>query len=169
MKRYGLFGIAALVLSPAAAPAWGTQDQPKTPAEMPAQRFNGTWEGQLSPVDSRDLRTTDRSKLAPATVQLIIEEPDARVFAKSADGKLEEVKPGEFKVARRISNGAIMAIDSGTDDDGTWVETWLFAVTAKDKDTLLVELVRQVNNVNLPLTTDYSKFANTWAGELKRK
>lgn len=169
MKRFGLFAIASLVVSVAAAPAWGAQDQPKTSPEIPVETLNGTWEGELSPVDYRNVSIADRSKLAPAWLQMIIKERDARVLIKSSDGKLEEVKPGLFKVARQISNAAVIAIDSGTDDDGTWVETWLFAVTAKDKNTLLVQLVRQVNNINLPLTVDYSKFACTWAGDLKHK
>jgi hypothetical protein len=169
MKRSVFFAIAWLVISAAAAPAWGAQGQPTTSTEIPSETLNGTWEGELSPVDYRNTGIADLSKLAPARLQMIIKGSRARVQIKSNDGKLEEVKPGEFRVARRISNAAVIAIDSGEDDDGTWVETWLFAITAKDNDTLLVQLVRQVNNINLPVTVDYSKFACTWAGELKRK
>jgi hypothetical protein len=47
------------------------------------------------------------------------------------------------------------------------VETWNFTVTQKDKDTLLVDYVRVVNN--LGLTADINgKFATRGYGELKR-
>jgi hypothetical protein len=60
------------------------------------------------------------------------------------------------------------AIDSGKDNDGVWVETWAFVITQKDRNTLITNLYRVVNNTDLPLNIDYSKFSSAKAGELKR-
>jgi len=80
----------------------------------------------------------------------------------------DEVKPGRFKVERVAANMIVFAIDSGKDNEGVWVETWAFAITQKDRNTLITNLYRVVNNTDLPLNIDYSKFSSAKAGELKR-
>ena len=49
------------------------------------------------------------------------------------------------------------------------METWAFAVTQKDKNTLITNFMRQVNNINLPLSVGHSKFSAAATGELSRK
>jgi hypothetical protein len=163
--RWTVFlAIAALV---AAAAPTGAQNAVQDQGLGP---LNGTWEGELAVVDYRNMAEPDRSKLSPTTWRrLVIQEAAAKVFYKTKEGEVREVKPGAFRVQRHLSNAVVTAIDSGQDKDGTWVETWLFAVTQKDRTTLTVEAARLVNNVNLPLTVPYSKFALAWAGELQRK
>jgi hypothetical protein len=55
------------------------------------------------------------------------------------------------------------------DNEGTWVETWVFAVTQKDRETLIAGFLRLVNNNDLPLSVDHSKFSGAETGELQRK
>jgi hypothetical protein len=78
-----------------------------------------------------------------------------------------EVKPGAFHIVRLMTNAVIYAVDSGRDDEGTWVETWVFTVTQENGTTLLTNFARQVNNVDLPLSRDHSKFTKEAAGELQ--
>lgn len=79
------------------------------------------------------------------------------------------MKPGNFRVERHLTNAIVMAINSGLDNEGLWVETWAYVVTPKDRNTLIANLVRVVNNNNLPLTNDHSKFSSALIGELQRK
>jgi len=59
-------------------------------------------------------------------------------------------------------------MNTGRDDDGQFVETWVLAVTQKDRNTLISNLLWVMNNNNLPLTVDYSKFSLAGVGELRR-
>jgi len=136
----GIFVIAAflngLLLWRAAAEDFGSLD--------------GTWEGDLKSID-----LTGEGKATTAWRRIIIQDGQARVFYKR-DEKINEVKPGKFRVERQLTNAVIVAIDSGNDNKGTWVETWAFAVTQKDKNTLITNFMRQVNNINLPLSAGHS-------------
>jgi hypothetical protein len=80
----------------------------------------------------------------------------------------DEVKPGRFKVDRLATNFIVYAIDSGNDKDGMWVETWAFVITQKDGNTLITNLFRVVNNTDVPLDKDNSRFSSAKTGELKR-
>ncbi len=125
--------------------------------------LDGTWEGDLKSVD-----LTGEGKATTSWRRIIIQDGQARVFYKR-DEKINEVKPGKFRVERQLTNAVIVAIDSGNDNEGTWVETWAFAVTQKDKNTLITNFMRQVNNINLPLSVGHSKFSAVATGELSRK
>jgi len=125
--------------------------------------LDGTWEGDLKSID-----LTGEGKATTSWRRIIIQDGQARVFYKR-DEKINEVKPGKFRVERQLTNAVIVAIDSGHDNEGTWVETWAFAVTQKDKNTLITNFMRQVNNINLPLSVSYSKFSAVATGELSRK
>ncbi len=125
--------------------------------------LDGTWEGDLKSVD-----LTGEGKATTSWRRIIIQDGQARVFYKR-DEKINEVKPGKFRVEKQLTNAVIVAIDSGHDNEGTWVETWAFAVTQKDKNTLITNFMRQVNNINLPLSVGHSKFSAVAAGELSRK
>jgi hypothetical protein len=127
--------------------------------------LDGTWEGNLAvtPVP------TSAGPGGPYTVRIVITGANARVFTHGlAGGAFHEIKPGLFKVARIGPSGVIVALDQGDDDEGTWVETWTFSVTLKQPDTLITNFYRVVNNVDLPLTVDHSKFSEAKAGELLR-
>jgi len=125
--------------------------------------LDGTWEGDLKSID-----LTGEGKATTSWRRIIIQDGQARVFYKR-DEKINEVKPGKFRVERQLINAVIVAIDSGNDNEGTSVETWAFAVTQKDKNTLITNFMRQVNNINLPLSVGHSKFSAAATGELSRK
>ncbi len=125
--------------------------------------LDGTWEGDLKSID-----LTGEGQATTSWRRIIIQDGQARIFYKR-DEKINEVKPGKFRVERQLTNAVIVAIDSGHDNEGTWVETWAFAVTQKDKNTLITNFMRQVNNINLPLSVGHSKFSAVAAGELSRK
>jgi len=78
--------------------------------------LDGTWEGDLKSVD-----LTGEGKATTSWRRIIIQDGQARVFYKR-DEKINEAKPGKFRVERQLTNAVIVAIDSGHDSDGTWVE-----------------------------------------------
>ena len=78
--------------------------------------LDGTWEGDLKRID-----LTGEGKSTTAWWRrIIIEGGRGRVFYKS-DEKINEAKPGKFRVERRLANAVIVAINSGNDNEGTWV------------------------------------------------
>ena len=125
--------------------------------------LNGTWEGDLKSVDLKG-----DGKTSTFWRRIVIGDGRARVFYKNEE-RIIEVKPGKFLVERHMTNAVVAAIDSGSDNEGTWVETWIFAVTQKDRNTLIANFTRQVNNVKLPLSVSHSKFSSAATGELTRK
>jgi hypothetical protein len=46
---------------------------------------------------------------------------------------------------------------------------WVFAVTPKDRNTLITNFTRVVNNINMQTDANYSKFSSLATGELQRK
>jgi hypothetical protein len=148
-----LFAGLALLLVPlrAAAQDLGTLD--------------GTWQGDLAVI--RTPTTVGPGR--PYTVRIVITGATAHVFARdTSGGPFQEVKPGAFRVGRLGPSAIILSMDSGQDDEGTWIETWTFVVTLKAPNALITNLYRVVNNVDLPLSIDHSKFTEAEAGELAR-
>ncbi|OAF08132.1 hypothetical protein AYJ54_15430 [Bradyrhizobium centrolobii] len=136
-----------------------------TPRQAQAQDFgpvNGTWEGSLGPISGPGLSESNK----PLPIRMIVRDEAAQVF--TGENFNDEVKSGRFKVERVATNMIIFAIDSGTDNDGLWVETWAFVITQKDRNTLITNLYRVVNNTDVPLNLDFSKFSSAKTGELKR-
>jgi hypothetical protein len=143
--------------------AWGLSIL--MPRQAEAQDFgpvNGMWEGGLDPVSGPGLFASDK----PLLIRMIVRDDGVQVF--TGENFNDEVKPGRSKVERVATNMIVFAIDSGKDNDGVWVETWAFVITQKDRNTLITNLYRVVNNTDLPLNIDYSKFSSAKAGELKR-
>ncbi len=154
----GLFSLVA-----ALALAWSISIVAPQPGE--AQEFgpaNGTWEGSLGPVSGPGLVSSNK----PLSIRMIVRDEAAQVF--TGEDFKDEIKSGKFKVERVSTNMIVSATDSGKDNDGAWVETWAFVITQKDRNTLITNLYRVVNNTDVSLSADYSKFSLAKAGELKR-
>jgi hypothetical protein len=136
-----------------------------TPWQAEAEDFgpvNGTWEGTLGAISGPGLSASDK----PLPIRMIVRDETAQVF--TGEHFKVEAKSGKFNVERVATNMIVFAIDSGEDNDGVWVETWAFVITQKDPNTLITNFYRVVNNTNMPLTSDQSKFSLAKAGELKR-
>jgi hypothetical protein len=125
--------------------------------------LDGAWEGDLAFLQGATL-----SQKEPATgrYRITIQGSAVHVYIVRPQD-LREIKPGAFHIERLMTNAVIYATQSGKDSEGTWVETWVFAVTQENGTTLLANFARVVNNIDLPLSNDHSKFAKEAAGELK--
>jgi hypothetical protein len=126
--------------------------------------LDGVWEGSLTYVEGPGW-----SKISNPTrwTKLAIQGNSAQAFYKN-DNKVVEIKPGAFKIERLRTNAIIFAVDTGTDADGRWVQNWVYAITEKDSDTLIVNLFSMANNLNTPLSSPASKWTAAATGELKR-
>ncbi|MCC8969774.1 hypothetical protein [Bradyrhizobium brasilense] len=123
----------------------------------------GTWEGSLEYVKGKGLRNPD---WPPETWRLIIGDSAVQVFNVSRNDK--EVKPGKFAISRYRTNTLIFAMDSGKDEDGTWVETESFVLTAAGPSILNATLSGAVNNVDLPREQELSSFLYVAIGQFRR-
>jgi hypothetical protein len=90
---------------------------------------------------------------------------------------LRNIRGGETKLdlssprvlfTRLATNAVATAIDSGNDEDGSWVETWSFVMTLKSPDKMIVHWTRVVNNMDMPVDVKGSKFSAAGMGELNR-
>jgi hypothetical protein len=90
---------------------------------------------------------------------------------------LRNIRGGETKLdlnsprvlfMRLATNAVATAIDSGNDEDGSWVETWSFVMTLKSPDKMIVHWTRVVNNMDMPVDLKASKFSAAGMGELNR-
>lgn len=126
--------------------------------------WEGTWEGDLIFLQGATL-----DQKGPVTVRyrLTIQGPIVHVYIVRPQD-VREIKPFKFHMDFLMTNAVVYETDSGHDDEGTWVETWAFTLTQIDKDTVLTNFSRMVNNLDLPLSSDHSKFAREAVGKLRR-
>jgi hypothetical protein len=103
----------------------------------------------------------------PMQVRLDLDHVIPRMWSMQ-EGHWVEVKPGAFKIDRHQGNAMMYAIDSGGDQDGTWVETWALNMTLRSSQELLVEWTRVVSNVNLPSSSKDRSFSQHTSGVLTR-
>src|SRR5262245_34390498 len=142
----------SLAPSPASSQQWGALD--------------GTWEGSFVSIEGRGL---SKPQGAWAPIRVVIDDVKAQVFLLEG-GKAQEVKPGAFRISRHGPTAVIYAMDSDSSQTpwSSWVETWVFAVTLKDADTLIANFVRVVNNNDNPPITSESRFSMVSTAELRR-
>lgn len=134
--------------------------------------LDGMWEGKLYTY-SKDVDSgvpMDAAK-QPDTVRLLIKDEPVGWWYRTDEGDWEGTYKGFFKLFTIQHEDKTLVgnfLRSGFDEDGKWVEQQMFHFTLKDPNTLQIYWFRGVNNVNLPLTTSYSKWARFRVGELKR-
>jgi len=87
---------------------------------------------------------------------------------KTGESKKYEVNT-RFQFMRLATNAIAISLNSGDDEDGTWVETWSFVMTLKDPDHMIVHWTRVVNNIDMPKNMSGSKFSSVGMGELVRE
>ena len=116
----------------------------------------------------KQLHGSTESKHESAWRKITIKNQQVYVFSGS-EKEPKEIKPGQFQIKRHLTNAVIFAINSGNDNEGRWVETWVLAITQKNQSTLIANFVRVVNNLDLPPGNDHGQFSLAYAGEMQRK
>ena len=141
-----------------------TMQRPGSPSDGSCNAVKGAWEGTLS-VHSET--TNDSAVHDEVTLRLAFTGEQPKVYLVER-GTWMESKPGSFRARCLGPSAVVHAIDSARDADGTWVETWVLAVTVRDPEELMARWIRMVNNVDLPLTNRSSKFGSEGVGILRR-
>ena len=121
-------------------------------------KLDGFWQGSIT------LSDTPKDVLE---LRLLIGQGAPRVWLQD-NGAWTEAKPGAFRISRNMGNAVIYATDSGTDGDGTWVESWAIVATPRSPEDLLVVWSRVVNNLDMPLEKESSKYGLHASGILHR-
>jgi hypothetical protein len=138
-------------------------------AQLRAATYDGKWSGTIKclydpglwPEDECDVGFTFEINGSSLSVQEVV---------RSKNGKetTSAINPGKFKFVQLATNAIAISLDKGNDEDGTWVETWSFAMTLTDSDHMTVHWTRIVNNIDMPKNQKGSKFSSVGMGELVR-
>lgn len=169
MKRYVLLAALALACSMLLAAPSQEQAHPSASAALRGASYDGTWNGTVKCLYDPGLWPGDECDIG-----LILEikgsDFHAQQVVRSKAGEVtkSDVNPGQFSFARLATNAVAVSLESGHDEEGTWVETWNFVMTLKDPDHMIVHWTRVVNNVDLPPDRKGSKFSSVGMGELTR-
>jgi hypothetical protein len=127
--------------------------------------FDGTWEGKLDVVDTKGSQSYNRTKAAYGESPFAIAIHGQRASVHFGE---TEVKPTSFQTQIYMTNAVVFATDTGYQSGHQWVETWNFALTQKDSETLIVCFSRVVNNLDFAEGADNSKFYVLAVGEFRR-
>jgi hypothetical protein len=127
-----------------------------------AASFDGVWTGQPAWVQA------PAGAPAPAALKIVIGANKAHVWS-GRDGKWSEVKPGKFRLVSLEDSAMVLAIDSGWDIDGRWVESWTLHLLRLTADSALLNWVRTVNNVHAAADSPLRAFTTVAEGTLARQ
>ena len=138
-------------------------------AKLRAASYDGKWDGVIKclydpglwPEDECDIGISFDIRGNVISVQQIIR-------SKKGEETKSSIKPGGFRFTRLSTNAIAVALATGEDEDGTWVETWSFVMTLKDPNHMIVHWTRVVNNLDMPAERKGSKFSSVGMGELVR-
>jgi hypothetical protein len=172
MKVPSLLFSSLLALLSANSFATTSIDAPIVPAEsaqLRAASYNGKWSGTIKCLYDPGMWPDDECDIG-LNFEISGSALLVRQVVKSKNGKesTSDINPGKFQFIRLATNAIAISLNSGLDEDGTWVETWSFAMTLTDPDHMLVHWTRIVNNVDLPRHEKGSKFSSVGMGELLR-
>lgn len=136
-------------------------------AALRRANFDGKWSGRLKclydprmwPDDECDVDFT-------FVVQDTRMQVEQSIRSKKGEVSTTTLAPLRFK--RLATNAVAYSINTGDDEDGTWVETVSFTMTFRDPDHLIVHWTRVVNNIDVPIAKKGSKFSSVGMGEMVR-
>jgi hypothetical protein len=128
-------------------------------------QFAGTWEGTLKRYSAEGF--IDGAGQSVALRVKIASNGDAQVYYL-ADGAWLEAKPGTFHAISWATQAIVTSADTGTDKDGTWVESWTFTLVRVDASTVQTYVLRAVNNLDMPLSNQHHHFAWGFSGVLRK-
>ena len=134
--------------------------------------FNGTYIGEVEVIYSTQVPDLVNKK---AKIKLVINKNNVELFTFNtnfnARGKYftgwKEYKRDALKIHRNSSNAIIYGIDSGSDEEGRWVESVALEITRIDHKRLSVNFSKQVNNLDYKSEYGKSRFNVFGIGELE--
>ena len=132
--------------------------QPSVPESTANNAPSGLWNGTL--IDPSDAQNR-------VQLRLDLDQKVPHVWSVERQ-QWVEAKPGKFQISRHSGSAVIYAMDSGRDEDGAWVETWVLNTALRSRGELLIEWTRVVSNVDLPASSKSRIFSQHATGTLTR-
>lgn len=143
------------------------QDHGGAASALRSASFDGKWSGKAKCLYDPQMWPEDECDVG---FDFVIEgthlQATQTIRSKKGEATSSALAPMRFK--RELTNALAYSIESGQDEDGTWVETIAFVLTLKDPDHLIVHWTRVVNNIDVPLAKKGSKFSSVGMGEMVR-
>jgi hypothetical protein len=166
MAKFFSIGAAAFALLAFTQSSFAV-DRSNAPLQLAS--YDGKWRGTVNCLYDPGLWPDDECELG------FVFDIQGSNFAleqivKSKKGKetRTHIKPGKFTLRRLGVSALAYSLDTGRDEDGTWVETWSFVMTLLDADHMRVHWTRVVNNVDMPKNANGSKFSSAGMGDFSR-
>jgi len=161
-----LCAVLAVPISP--LPAAAQTVSPES-AQLRAASYDGKWVGMIKCLYDPGLWPEDECDIGLVfEIKGNVVQVQQTVRSKKGEEITSEINPGQFRLFTLATNAVAISLGTGKDEDGTWVETWSFAMTLKDPNHMIVHWTRIVNNVDMPVGTKGSKFSSVGMGELAR-
>jgi len=164
LRACALVTLALLFIAPTNA-----QSQSPIGERLRAAPYDGKWTGVVNCLYDPGLWPEDECAVhftLNIRGPLVLVEQIVR--SKKGEETKSNINPGKFTFVRVSTNAIATSIDAGKDEDGLWVETWVFAMTLIDPDRMLVHWTRMVNNTDMANGQKGSKFSSAGMGEFTR-
>lgn len=129
--------------------------------------YDGTWSGVVKCLYDPGIWPDDECDVS---FTFTIQGQDLRITqvirSKKGEETKSEINPQKFRFLKLSTNAVAVSMDSGNDEDGSWVETWSFVMTLADPTHMIAHWTRVVNNVDMPIEKKGSKFSSVGMGLL---
>ena len=114
--------------------------------------FNGSWIGEVEVVYSNQIPLIKEKK---AKVKLVIYKNNVDLYTYKTNlnsrGKYltswKEFMRDKLSIKRYKTNAVISGIDSGSDDEGQWIDSLSIQLTRIDHKYAVVNFSKQINNI----------------------
>jgi hypothetical protein len=158
-----LSSLCSIFLAPTTAVAQASSQES---SHLSAATYDGTWSGAIKCLYSPGRWPDDECGTA-LNFEIHGNSIKVEQIVRSKSGKVSksQINTGRFHFERLAANAVATSMDSQTDEDGTWVETWSFAMTLKDPRHMIVHWTRIVNNLG---AKNGSEFSVVGMGEVVR-
>lgn len=116
--------------------------------------FNGSWIGEVEVVYSTQIPAIEGNK---AKIKIVIYKNNVDLYTYqtnlNARGKYltswKEFMRDKLVITRYKSNAVITGIDSGSDNDGKWIDSLSIQLVRIDRKYAVVNFSKQINNIGV--------------------
>ncbi len=169
------FFITTLLVCFLSLPSWAKVSKATTPENTESTSDNlisvlyGRWEGKL---DYRYYESTELKKTYSNEFRIEVAPTSINFYDKNDKGEWIKasqkfVRSFKFLMEKNTISGYFL--DSGTDEDGLWVESQNMYITLQDENTILIYTMRAVNNTGIKDSKPGTKWMQMSVGELKKQ
>lgn len=167
--------LSILIISILSLSCWANVSKPTSSEDADSNRDNliavlyGRWEGT---IEYKYHENTELKKTYTNDLSIEVTPTGISLFDKNEKGDWIKASPkfiNSFKFLMEKNTLSGYFLNSGTDEDGLWVESQSIYITLKDENTVLFYAIRAVNNTGIVNSKPGTKWMRVSLGELKRQ